>query len=70
MLCDFIENAKAEREQLRSQGISQGRLENAIEVVKKMLRRGKNTIQEISEDTGLELSKVMELQMELQANAG
>jgi len=73
MLCDIIENAKAERAELHSQGHSQGRLEgrleNAIEVVKNMLRRGRSTIQEIAEDTGLELSKVMELQMEFQTSA-
>ena len=48
---------------------SRGRKQEKIEIAKNMLRRGRN-IQEVSEDTGLEISKVAELQTELQAQAG
>jgi predicted transposase YdaD len=45
-----------------------GRNQALVEVAENMLRRGRN-IQEVAEDTGLDLSRVSELQEELQAPA-
>jgi len=47
---------------------SRGRNQATLEIAKKLLRRGLN-IQEVSEDTGLDIAKVAELQTELQAQA-
>jgi len=48
-----------------TQGLTQGRNQTMIEIATNMLQRGRN-IQEVSEDTGLDISKVAELQAELQ----
>ena len=40
MLCDIIENAKAEREELIEQGVAQGKQEGMIEAAKNMLAEG------------------------------
>ena len=45
-----------------------GRNQEKIEIAVNMLRRGRN-IQEVAEDTGLDLSRVAELQEELHAHA-
>jgi len=45
-----------------------GRSQREIEIATNMLRRGRN-IQEVAEDTGLDLSRVAELQEELHAHA-
>jgi hypothetical protein len=47
---------------------NRGRNQEKIEIAQNMLRRGRS-IQEVSEDTGLSLSRVTELQEELQAHA-
>jgi len=47
-------------------GINQGRNQRDIEIAQNMLRRGRS-IQEISEDTGLDVDRIAELQNELQA---
>ena len=44
------------------------RTQREIEIATNLLRRGRN-IQEVAEDTGLDLSRVTELQEELQAHA-
>jgi len=49
-------------------GRAEGRNQALVEVAENMLRRGRN-IQEVSEDTGLDLSRVAELQEELHAHA-
>ena len=43
----------------------EGAFENAIETAKKMLKRGKMTLEEISEDTELPLEKIEALAKEL-----
>jgi len=54
---------------LENRGESRGMNKKMIEIAKNLLRRGRN-IEEVAEDTGLEISKVAELQTELQAHAG
>ena len=49
-------------------GRTEGRNQEKIEIATNMLRRGRN-IEEVAEDTGLDVSKVAELQTELQAQA-
>ena len=44
-----------------NQGISQGISQNQKETALKMLKRGKMTIQEIAEDTGLNIADVEHL---------
>ena len=43
-----------------------GRNQREIEIASNMLRRGRNTVQEISEDTGLDVERIIDLQKELQ----
>jgi predicted transposase/invertase (TIGR01784 family) len=49
---------RAEGEQI---GIAKGEHAKAIEVAKRMLRRGRSTIEEISEDTGLSIEEIKKL---------
>ena len=43
-----------------------GKSQQKIEIARNMLRRGRNTVQEISEDTGLDVERILDLQKELQ----
>ena len=45
---------------------AEGKNENAREVVLNMLKRGRLTIEEIAEDTGITIVEVKELQKDLQ----
>ncbi len=45
----------------REEGISKGEQNKAIEVVKKMIARGKNSIEEIAEDTSLTIEEIQRL---------
>ncbi|MCL1884727.1 MAG: hypothetical protein FWF81_13370 [Defluviitaleaceae bacterium] len=47
---------------------NQGRSQREIEIARNLLQRGRD-IQEVAEDTGLDVSRVAELQTELQAHA-
>ena len=60
MLCDVIEYAKAEKEELFSQGISQGELKKAIEVAKNLLKIN-ISVENIAEATGLTTNEIEEL---------
>jgi GDP-D-mannose dehydratase len=56
MLCDMIEYAKIEKEQLR--------FEKAVEIAKNLLRKGLS-VKDISESTGLDENTVTQLELEL-----
>lgn len=43
------------------QGINQGRIEMKRETARKLLKRGKLTVEEIAEDTGLSIKEVEQL---------
>ena len=60
-----LENNAAVRV-LENRGMNRGRNIMAIEIAQNMLRRGRNC-QEISEDTGLDVDRIAELDNELQA---
>ena len=60
MLCDMIEYAKVEKEELISQGISQGELRKAMEIAKKLLKMN-TPVENIAEATGLTASEIEEL---------
>ena len=60
MLCDIIENAKKEKEQLLAQGEAKGRLENALEVAREMLL-GNSSIDYIVKVTKLPKEKIEEI---------
>ena len=45
----------------RKEGLVEGEQNKAIEVAKKMITRGKNSIEEIAEDTSLTIEEVKEL---------
>ena len=45
----------------REEGISKGEQNKAIEVAKKMIARGKNSIEEIAEDTSLTIEEIQRL---------
>jgi len=51
---------------LEDRGRNQGRLQERMDIARNMLRRGRNTVQEISEDTGLDVERIIDLQKELQ----
>jgi len=53
---------------LENRGISQGRNQRNIEIAQNMLRRGRS-FQEISEDTGLDIERIMALDTGVQGQA-
>ena len=63
---DYVDEEKdnAKREGIK-QGLEQGALDKSISTAKKMLQRGRMTLEEISEDTGLSLDKIEALSKEL-----
>ena len=48
-------------EQIRSDSVQEGELNRAYQIAKRMLERGKNTVEEIAEDTGLPIETIREL---------
>lgn len=48
-------------DRIEARGEARGKLDKAIEVAKKMIARGKMSLEEIAEDSGLTLDKVKEL---------
>lgn len=65
-MCDAVKRLKDEgRLEGKIEGKIEGRLEGRIELAKKLLVRGKYTIEEIAEDTELSLSEIEKLAKEL-----
>ena len=48
-------------EQMRNDSVQEGRISEAYVIAKRMLERGKNTVEEIAEDTGLPIETIREL---------
>ncbi len=48
-------------EQIRNDSVQEGELNRAYQIAKRMLERGKNTVEEIAEDTGLPIETIREL---------
>jgi predicted transposase YdaD len=48
-------------EQMRNDSVQEGELNRAYQIAKRMLERGKNTVEEIAEDTGLPIETIREL---------
>jgi predicted transposase/invertase (TIGR01784 family) len=57
MLCDMIEYAQVEKEELRSQGVSQGELQKALQVARNLLKMNM-PLEKIMEATGLTANEI------------
>ena len=58
----FEEIAKDSRDEGRNEGRNEGKTEANIETAKRMLSRGKLSIEEIAEDTNLPIETILKLQ--------
>ena len=58
----FEEIAKDSRDEGRNEGRNEGKTEANIETAKRMLSRGKLSVEEIAEDTNLPIKTILKLQ--------
>ena len=58
----FEEIAKDSRDEGRIEGRTEGKTEANIETAKRMLSRGKLSVEEIAEDTNLPIETILKLQ--------
>ncbi len=58
----FEEIAKDSRDEGRNEGRNEGKTEANIETAKRMLSRGKLSVEEIAEDTNLPIETILKLQ--------
>ena len=54
-------------DEARAEGLSEGKTEEKLATVKRMLKRGKSSLIEIAEDADLPLDTIKKIQAEMQA---